>query len=42
MRIERNGYDVFNGRVRVRRPMQAYIALRQVIGSLGRRSSRTG
>jgi phytoene synthase len=36
LRIERNGYDVFNGRVRVRRPMQAYIALRQVIGSLGR------
>jgi phytoene synthase len=36
LRIERNGYDVFKGRVRVRRPMQAYIALRQVIGSLGR------
>jgi 15-cis-phytoene synthase len=28
-RIERNGYDVFKGRVRVRRPMQAYIAVRQ-------------
>jgi phytoene/squalene synthetase len=28
-RIERNGYDVFRGRVRVKRPMQAYIALRQ-------------
>jgi phytoene synthase len=28
-RIERNGYDVFKGRVRVQRPMQAYIALRQ-------------
>ena len=28
-RIERNGYDVFRGRVRVQRPMQAYIALRQ-------------
>lgn len=28
-RIERNGYDVFRGRVRVRRPTQAYIALRQ-------------
>jgi 15-cis-phytoene synthase len=42
MRIERNGYEVFNGRVRVRRPMQAYIALRQVIGSLGVRPSRTG
>src|SRR4051812_21033436 len=32
-RIERNGFDVFKGRVRVRRPMQAYIALRQVISS---------
>jgi phytoene synthase len=28
-RIERNGYDVFTARMRVRRPMQAYIALRQ-------------
>jgi phytoene synthase len=28
-RIERNGYDVFTARVRVRRPMQACIALRQ-------------
>ena len=28
-RIERYGYDVFRGRVRVRRPMQAAIALRQ-------------
>jgi phytoene synthase len=28
-RIERNGYDVFTARVRVRRPMQAGIALRQ-------------
>ena len=28
-RIERNGYDVFTGRVRVPRPMQALIALRQ-------------
>jgi phytoene synthase len=28
-RIERNGYDVFTVRMRVRRPMQAYIALRQ-------------
>ena len=28
-RIERNGYDVFTSRVRVRRPMQAAIALRQ-------------
>jgi phytoene synthase len=28
-RIERNGYDVFAGRVRVQRPMQAFIALRQ-------------
>ena len=36
LRIERSGYDVFKGRVRVRRPMQAYIALRQVISSFGR------
>jgi phytoene synthase len=28
-RIERNGYDVFRGRVRVQRPMQAFIAVRQ-------------
>lgn len=28
-RIEESGYDVFSGRVRVRRPMQALIALRQ-------------
>jgi phytoene synthase len=35
LRIERSGYDVFKGRVRVRRPMQAYIALRQVISSFG-------
>jgi phytoene synthase len=28
-RIERHGYDVFKGRVRVQRPMQAWIALRQ-------------
>jgi phytoene synthase len=28
-RIERHGYDVFTARVRVRRPMQACIALRQ-------------
>ena len=28
-RIERNGYDVFTARVRVQRPMQACIALRQ-------------
>jgi len=28
-RIERNGYDVFRGRVRVRRPLQACIALKQ-------------
>ena len=28
-RIERNGYDVFTARMRVRRPMQACIALRQ-------------
>src|SRR6185436_7260297 len=30
-RIERNGYDVFKGRVRVKRPMQAFIAVRQLI-----------
>ena len=36
LRIERSGYDVFKGRVRLRRPMQAYIALRQVISSFGR------
>jgi phytoene synthase len=35
LRIERSGYDVFKGRVRVRRPMQAYIALRQVMSSFG-------
>jgi len=34
-RIERNGYDVFSGRVRVTRPMQAFIAVRQLIQSLG-------
>ena len=34
-RIERNGYDVFSGRVRVQRPMQAFIAVRQLIQSLG-------
>ncbi len=34
-RIERNGYDVFRGRVRVQRPMQAFIAVRQLIQSLG-------
>ena len=28
-RIERNGYDVFRGRVRVKRPTQAFIAARQ-------------
>jgi phytoene synthase len=28
-RIERHGYDVFTARVRVRRPMQAFIALKQ-------------
>jgi phytoene/squalene synthetase len=28
-RIERNGYDVFTTRVRVPRPRQALIALRQ-------------
>jgi phytoene synthase len=28
-RIERNGYDVFRGRVRLSRPMQAAVALRQ-------------
>jgi 15-cis-phytoene synthase len=28
-RIERNGYDVFKARVRVQRPTQAFIALRQ-------------
>jgi len=28
-RIERRGYDVFSGRVRVPRPRQAYLALRQ-------------
>jgi phytoene synthase len=28
-RIERSGYDVFKGRVRVQRPMQAFIAVRQ-------------
>jgi 15-cis-phytoene synthase len=37
LRIERSGYDVFRGRVRVRRPMQAYIALRQAISSFGHR-----
>jgi phytoene synthase len=30
-RIERNGYDVFNGRVRLSRPQQAAIALKQWI-----------
>jgi phytoene synthase len=30
-RIERNGYDVFRGRVRLSRPLQAIIALRQWI-----------
>jgi phytoene synthase len=34
-RIERSGYDVFKGRVRVQRPMQAFIALRQLIWSFG-------
>jgi phytoene synthase len=34
-RIERNGYDVFKGRVRVQRPMQALIAVRQLIQSFG-------
>jgi phytoene/squalene synthetase len=28
-RIERSGYDVFNGRARVPRPRQALIALRE-------------
>jgi 15-cis-phytoene synthase len=42
LRIERRGYDVFKGRVRVRRPMQAFIALRQVISSFGHRSSSHG
>jgi phytoene synthase len=28
-RIERHGYDVFNGRIKVKRPMQAAIAVRQ-------------
>jgi phytoene synthase len=28
-RIERNGYDVFNGRVRLSRPQQAVVALKQ-------------
>jgi 15-cis-phytoene synthase len=32
-RIERRGYDVFNGRVRLSRPQQAAIALRQWIWS---------
>src|SRR4029077_8280653 len=30
-RIERNGYDVFNGRVRLSRPQQAAVALKQWI-----------
>ncbi len=30
-RIERNGYDVFNGRVRLSRPRQAAVALKQWI-----------
>jgi phytoene synthase len=38
LRIERSGYDVFKGRIRVRRPMQAYIALRQLISSFGHRA----
>jgi 15-cis-phytoene synthase len=42
LRIERSGYDVFKGRVRVRRPMQAFIALKQVISSFGHRSSSHG
>jgi phytoene synthase len=33
-RIERSGYDVFRGRVRVQRPMQAMIAVRQLMQSL--------
>ena len=33
-RIERNGYDVFKSRVRLSRPQQAVIALRQWIGNM--------